>query len=253
MKRLLLAGSGTLLLCAVSVFWLRGQPQVPADSFAQCAAAQLSGPDRERLGAAASVDDEGGQVRLRRFDFLGCRGTVAVFAPRASMVEQGRALARRLQETPEFRRGLQSAAWGRAGYHGPARAALTDITLLSAQQAVQRAWAVSCNQLSEAQATELRDIETPLWTAVAGYQGWAGTAAQARQLAGQVLDQAKYHAVAGAKAAGASCDNPGMVAGLALQQQAASRFLAGLHPRAPGCKVAVEEGEYVLSCATPAQ
>jgi hypothetical protein len=254
MNRILLGAAAALLLTgAATAVWLANQPAVPAGEFAQCAAARLSGAERTRLGETASVDAEGGLVRLRRFDYLGCRGASGVFASRAVMTGQGRALAQLLAATPEYRRGLQSAAWGRAGYHGTARSTLTELTLLSAQQAVQRAWGQSCSRLTEGQAAELRDIEPALLTAVAGYQGWAGTAAQARQLAEQMLDQAKYHAVASANAAAASCTDAGMAAGLARQQQAAGHFLAGLHPLAPGCKVVLEQGDYVLACTAPAK
>jgi len=252
MTRILLVSlAGLALTGAATTLWLKSQPVRSPDVVAQCIAAQLSGAEKAQLGSSATFGGVGGTVRLRRLDYLGCRGAGGVVANAETRAREAQELTQVLSASPDFRGGLQRAAWARSGYHGDAKEQLTQLTIMSARHAVQRAWAVGCQKLTPAQADELRDMELPLLTVISGTNGWVDSVPRARQLASGILEQAKFHAVAEASSAGADCEDRAMASGLDIQRNAASQFLAGTHPSAPGCKVVAEQGEFVLQCGTP--
>lgn len=250
MKRALFAFtlSVGLLGAAASAYWANSQPARSPEAMAQCIAKQLTGPEKEQLGASGAMAGAGQVIRVQRGDFLSCRGKAGLLASSEERTALAGALVRALDDSSDFRRGMQSAAWTRKGYRGAVRDELTALTLLSAHNTLQRVWATGCQKITPDQSDELRDIELPLLTARAGTQGWATSAQAARLLADDIINQAKYHALKGAEAAGQTCSNAMMAAGLARQQEAAAQFLAGTNPAVPGCRVVVEKGEYLLSC-----
>lgn len=248
MKRIIFTLSALVLGVAATTFWVHGQPATVAATVAQCIAGQLTPSEKESLGASGAMAGAGEIIRVQRSDFLGCRGKVGFFASKEERADIAKALIPALEGSAEFRRGMQNATWARQGYRGDLGAQLTALTILSGQQAVERVWGTGCNKLTQAQADELRDIELPLLTAMAGTQGWVSSVDRARLVADTIINQGKYHALHGAEAAGLACANPAMNAGLVRQQEAAAQFLNGAHPGAQGCKAVAEEGEFVLVC-----
>lgn len=248
MKRIFFTLSALILGVAATAFWMHSQAPRETTAVAKCIAGQLTPAEKESLGASGAMASEGEVIRVQRTDFLGCRGTAGFFANKDERAGLAKALVPLLEGSADFRRGMQSAAWARQGYRGALGAQLTALTILSGHQTVERVWAAGCNKLTQAQADELRDIELPLLTAMAGTQGWVTSADRARLLAQAILDQSKYHALRSAEDAGRECTNPAMTAGLVRQQEAASQFTSGTHPGALGCKAVAEEGEYVLVC-----
>ena len=248
MKRILFTLSALILLACATAFGVRSLPAPDTASVAQCIAKKLTPAEKESLGASGAMAGSGELIRVRRTDFLSCRGFTGFFASKEDRASLAQALVPALEGSAEFRRGMQSAIWARQGYRGDLGAQLTALTVMSGHQTVERVWGIGCNKVTQAQADELRDIELPLLTAMAGTQGWVASADRARLLAETIINQGKYHALHGAEDAGRECTNPGMNAGLVRQQEAAAQFMEGTHPGAAGCKARAEEGEYVLVC-----
>jgi hypothetical protein len=253
MKRNLVTLATVVVAVAAAAFWVRAQP-VPAEAaVVKCIAAQLTPGETESLGASGSMARDGEVIRVRRADYLGCRGYAAFFAGNDDRSALASALVSALEGSADFRRGMQRAAWSRQGYRGALGDQLTSLTIMSGQQTVERVWGTGCNKLTQAHANELRDIELPLLTAMAGTQGWVPSADRARALAGAIIDQGKYHALQGAEDAGRDCTNPALNAGLVRQQEAAAQFMSGTHPAARGCKARATEGEFMLVCGESAK
>lgn len=248
MKRILFTLSVLVLGVAATAIWVHSRPTPAAATVAQCIAGQLTPVEKENLGASGALAGAGEVIRVQRTDFLGCRGAVGFFADKDERADLAKALVSALEGSADFRRGMQSATWARQGYRGALGAQLTALTILSGHQTVERVWGTGCNKVTQAQADELRDIELPLLTAMAGTQGWVPSADRARLIAETIINQGKYHALHSAENAGRECSNPAMNAGLVRQQEAAAQFIAGTHPGALGCKAVAEEGEFVLVC-----
>lgn len=242
----------TLSLTAVAVVagatWVYHQPKPEPEKVAQCIAAQLTPAEKTTLGASGAMAGEGEVIRIRRADFLGCRGTAAFFASEENRVALAKVIVPVMENSDEFRWGVQSAAWSRQGFRGALGAQLTSLSVQSGRQTVERVWGVGCNKVSPRQADELRDIELPLLTAMAGTQGWVASADRARLVAENIINQGKYHALKSAEDAGRDCSNPALNAGLVRQQEGATQFLNGVHPGAQGCKAVPEAGEFILTC-----
>jgi hypothetical protein len=253
MKRILFTLSVLVVGALATAWWVSTRPALAVDAVAQCIASKLTPFEKEKLGASGAMAGDGEVIRVSRWDFLDCRGNAAIFASKPERVELAKALIPALEKSSDFQRGMQAAAWNRQGFRGALGDRLTALTIFSGRQTVERVWGMGCNKLSKVQADELRDIELPLLTAMAGTQGWVTTADRARAVADNIINQGKYHALMGAESAASDCANPAMSAGLLRQQEDALKFMAGTHPGALGCKAVAEGGEFVLVCGAAAK
>lgn len=188
-------------------------------------------------------------MHIARFDALSCRGAKGILDNDATMDAQGLAISKRLLPSRDFRRGLQSAVWRRAGRTPAIADGLAALVVQSGSNTVVRAWGRTCQRLSDDMATVLRDMEAPYLTAFVGTRGWVVDQKQAQALATDIAEQAKRHALFEAAAAATPCDDPGMTAQLNQMVESMRALGQGANAMVPGCKVTPRDNEFVLDCS----